>query len=345
MIEQCGGAMTKFLADNKVIAYDNGGAFSIKGYNFQTAAIILVIINNYQKKGFHIFVESKDDAQVFIEGKQTNVQMKSTKLSVKKLIDEKNEILKKNLNSGDENAWYKIFTKNNFSQSDLKKMKIHNGKVFEGIKIYEYSQEQKEEIMNRLSDDVDMLESKIENSYIVISPFEDNLGTAYNYLSGLLTTKGYDTSGDRWRITLNELFLLIQQKSEYVVSEESDFIKKRINQDDLHSILRVNKEREYFDQLSSELYPNNIRKLRAIDKAQAEILVKWKQESLACRDYIVNDIISDSNNDITTPNLVKTLIIQCDEIPIFKLLNHSVKEAIVLEIIAERLLKYETNDI
>ena len=43
---------------------DNGGAFAIKGFNFQKSIISLIAISNYNKSGFLLFVENKDDAEL-----------------------------------------------------------------------------------------------------------------------------------------------------------------------------------------------------------------------------------------------------------------------------------------
>ena len=44
--------------------YDNGGAIAIKGFNFQHAIAALIIIGNYEKEKFSIYLETKDDIEV-----------------------------------------------------------------------------------------------------------------------------------------------------------------------------------------------------------------------------------------------------------------------------------------
>ncbi|MBB6696659.1 hypothetical protein [Clostridium algidicarnis] len=46
---------------------DNGGAIAIKGFNYQKASIILVMIKNYSRDGFHVIPEAEDDFQVHVD--------------------------------------------------------------------------------------------------------------------------------------------------------------------------------------------------------------------------------------------------------------------------------------
>lgn len=69
---------------------DNGGAIAIKGFNYQKAAIVLVMINNYQKNNFKVIPESKEDFEVYIDNEVYFIQVKGTKgLSISKLKERK----------------------------------------------------------------------------------------------------------------------------------------------------------------------------------------------------------------------------------------------------------------
>lgn len=69
---------------------DNGGATAIKGFNYQKASIILVLLKNFEKEEFAIVPEAGDDFEVHVDNKKIYVQVKGTKqLSLKKLIGRK----------------------------------------------------------------------------------------------------------------------------------------------------------------------------------------------------------------------------------------------------------------
>lgn len=59
---------------------NNGGAIAIKGFNYQKASIILIMINNYQREDFLIIPEAEDDFQVYVDGKTIFIQVKGEKI-------------------------------------------------------------------------------------------------------------------------------------------------------------------------------------------------------------------------------------------------------------------------
>ena len=94
---------------------DNGGAVAINGFNYQAAVIMLIALLNYKKKDFSLFVETKDDVEISLDGTHTFAQIKSLKnLSIAALIrkNKKNQksILSKNLSLTAPNSRYKIIT-------------------------------------------------------------------------------------------------------------------------------------------------------------------------------------------------------------------------------------------
>ena len=67
---------------------ENGGAIAIKGFNYQKASIILVMINNYSRDGFKVIPEADDDFQILVEGQNIFIQVKGEKnLTLKQLIN------------------------------------------------------------------------------------------------------------------------------------------------------------------------------------------------------------------------------------------------------------------
>lgn len=78
---------------------ENGGAVAIKGFNYQKASLILVMINNYSRDGFKVVPEADDDFQIHVDGQNIYIQVKGEKsITLAKLINEK--IIEKNLVPG-----------------------------------------------------------------------------------------------------------------------------------------------------------------------------------------------------------------------------------------------------
>ncbi|MDU5510876.1 dsDNA nuclease domain-containing protein [Enterococcus gilvus] len=77
---------------------DNGGAIAIKGFNYQKAAIILVMIKNYEKDNFKVIPESSEDFEVNLEDANFFIQVKGTKkLSIKNLVKRTKKNLEKRI--------------------------------------------------------------------------------------------------------------------------------------------------------------------------------------------------------------------------------------------------------
>ena len=112
--------------------YDNGGAIAIKGFNFQHAIAALIVIGNYEKEKFSIYLETKDDIEVVYSDNTFFIQAKNKKLTLNELVkvDKKNKsILSKSLSktSDKKNNFYKIATITNWKyrilNNSLKKEK------------------------------------------------------------------------------------------------------------------------------------------------------------------------------------------------------------------------------
>ena len=125
----------------EVKEYDNGGAEAIKGFNFQKANLILLAINNYEKKDFKIYIEAEDDIVVNYNNYRAFIQVKKqvhtfntiTKQSKKAFVDDEGNkdvklipsILEKNLMSGTKEDTFKIFVKD-IGKTDKKRLSIKN---------------------------------------------------------------------------------------------------------------------------------------------------------------------------------------------------------------------------
>lgn len=312
--------------------FENGGAFAIKGFNFQKAAITFIAIKNFNKPNFHILVEARDDFEVKFNGYDAYIQVKSQKLSLKKLLNSKDgkSILEKNLSNGDENSHFKIFVKS-FAETDIKKMLSNSeGNICEPL--YSFNDEQKQTILSKLnvSSDYESVEKKLLSSYIYKLPFEDRLVEAIPVLLGQMTLQEIEVSQKRGLVAINELFTLIDQKSEYVVESDEDYNKKKILKEDLQEIFKLSSTLDFFDSiLSSTSY--SVFGKKKIKQEQLKIIHTYTTEKEIAKLELRNiDILS-----MTEEELINLAMIKCNCNAIFNTLEEFTKKAIIIEVLAE----------
>lgn len=312
--------------------FENGGAYAIKGFNFQKAAISLIAIKNYKKPNFYILVEAKDDFEVNYDGYEAYIQVKSKKLSLKQLLktEDGSSILEKNLRNGDENSHFKIFVKS-FAETDIKKMiEVSEGNIC--MPLYSYSEEQKKSILEELkeSERVEEFEEKLISSYIYIPPFKDKLAEAIPVLLGEMALNEIDVSHKRGQIAINELFTLIDQKSEFIVKSENDFEKKAILKEDLKNIFKLSSTLDAFDALLESIsYSFFIKK--QIKKEQLKIFNFYSMEKNFAKQELKDfDLFSGTEEEI-----INNAVIKCNSNKAFESLSNFSKIAIVIEVLAE----------
>lgn len=312
--------------------FENGGAFAIKGFNFQKATISLIAIKNYHKPNFHILVEAKDDFEVKYDGYEAYIQVKSKKLSLKQLLNTSDgkSILEKNLSNGNRNSHFKIFVKS-FAETDIKKMiELSEGNIC--TPLYLYSDKQKKSILEELksSEKIEEFEEKLLSSYIYIPPFKDKLAEAVPVLLGEMALNEIDVSHKRGQIAVNELFTLIDQKSEYIVKSEEDFQKKAILKEDLKKVFKLTSTLDAFDELlESTLYSFFLKK--QIKKEQIKIMHFYSIEKKAAKQELLGfDLLSGTEEEVIH-NAVK----KCNNNKEFEILNDPSKKAIVIEVLSE----------
>ncbi|MBC1888079.1 hypothetical protein HCA63_06910 [Listeria booriae] len=313
--------------------FENGGAVAIKGFNFQKAAITFIAIKNLNKSGFHILVESKDDFEVKYDGYSAYIQVKSQKLSLNKLLSSTKgkSILEKNLSNGDNNSKFKIFVKS-FSEGDLKKMnKVNDGHIC--APLYSYSNSQKDTIVEKLkeSEIKDHFEEKLSQSYIYVPPFKDVLSEAVIFLLGEMAENDIAVSNKRGHIAINELFTLIDQKSEFIITSEADYSKKEILKKDLHEIFKLTSTLDDFDRLLESTTYNFFEK-RRIRMEQVKIIYSYGNEKNMVKQQLENfDVFSEPNEEAVINEAIKF----CDGIYSFTRLTEHAKIAIIIEILSE----------
>lgn len=312
--------------------FENGGAIAIKGFNFQKAAITYIAIKNYDKPNFFILVEAKDDFEVKLDNYEAYIQVKSQKLSLKKILNEKEgkSVLEKNLTNGDENSQYKIFVKG-FAQTDIKKMTvIDNGTICGPL--YGYNTDQKNEIINQFKNNSSLtkVEEKLLSSYIYELPFIDKLENAITVLLGEMTYKEIDVGNKRGQIAINELFTLIDQKSEYIVKSEDDYMKKGISQTDLEGIFKLTSTIEMFNEILDATSYTFFKKNK-IKKEQLKIIHAYTEE----KKIAVGNIRKINILDYEVDELIDIACEQCDYDESFNILDIYIKIAIIIEVLTE----------
>lgn len=239
--------------------FDNGGANAKKGFNYQDAIATLIIITNFFKDDFCIYLECKDDIEVDLTSNKFFIQVKSTRLSLSNLIKPSKKkdgtcsssILYKNLNKActDKINTYKIVTPA-YSDGIL----TTNGEIFK--EIYQYTDEQKKQIIEKLEEqglNKKELEEKLQNSYIYVSPFDDNFENAYTFLLGIMAQARISIDNERGAMLLNELLIDIHKKSEKKIVVEQDIEKKKIKKEDLVKLSKVGNCYKYMEEITTKL--------------------------------------------------------------------------------------------
>ena len=219
------------LGEYKMVINNNGGTIAIKGFNYQKASIILVLLKNFNKDYFAVAPERGDDFEVYLDNEITYVQAKGTKqLSVNKLIardkGKYNSILDKSLAVGNNNDLRKIFLWD-FNSVDRDNMEVEkDGKLSLPQNLYKFSNSQKDKINTKLKID-EQSSDRLDKQYIYITPFSNDYECAIQFLIGLAISEGFSGEPNQVRLFLAELALVIDEKSEKRV--ESNITEKLIS--------------------------------------------------------------------------------------------------------------------
>ncbi|EEL70773.1 dsDNA nuclease domain-containing protein [Bacillus mycoides] len=305
----------------KIQQFDNGGAEAIKGFNFQKANLILLSINNYQKKDFKIYIEAEDDIVVSYENYRAFIQVKKQKHTFSTITKQEQKLIKapegkkskkllpsileKNLNSGTEDDTFKIFVKE-IGSTDKKQLNIKKpGAICS--ELYELSDTAKAKLIKALPSE---LTNKIENFYLYVSPIHENLDEAAKYLTGCLNEIDVSVDNNRGRAIIAELSLTIDQKAQEIIFDELHKELKSIDGDYLSKILVTCKALNEFESILESLSYNALLKKQIkserlkIELNKTNLKADMKQ---AIIDYIEKneDLETISNKDIVN-YLVKT---------------------------------------
>ncbi|UTH00374.1 dsDNA nuclease domain-containing protein [Macrococcoides canis] len=292
---------------------DNGGAIAIKGFNYQKAAIIFVIIHHFEKPNFKIVPESKDDFEVYLDGQVYYIQVKGTKkLSIAKLKSKpkgKESIIEKNLSPGTDNDNRKIFLWDLAETTKSELTKVRGTLVPEK---YQFSDNQKTDFIETLGLNSSQL-LRLENQFVYVTPFTNDLEKALIMLKGYMVEKELLVTNERASIVLSELALEIDQKSEILIDVEDDFLNKEIDGNYLKKIFTTVKQKEMFDEVLNNLNLNTRmkEKVRAI-KLRIPLLHITLKEKI--KDRIITNEVMNCNTDEEAINYIRSLIRESIEV-------------------------------
>lgn len=233
-------------------AYNNGGAIAIKGFNYQKSVAILLAILLYSgNTEFELYVETDDDLKVTANDVDTYIQIKDNALSLSNITlrkktggGQKDSILEKNLANGlPEKSRYKIV-----SPQFIKPEKFLSGTsanlLTGGAKVYEFNSVSKQAITKRLPN---IQQDKLNRLHVAVTEFPASQETATKYLLGEMASNSLLVDGDLGRICLNQLYHLIDEKSEIIITSDDDKQMKVFNRSNLSPILLHSSKKEYYD--------------------------------------------------------------------------------------------------
>lgn len=301
---------------------NNGGAIAIKGFNYQKASIILIMINNYQREDFLIIPEAEDDFQVYVNGKTIFIQVKGEKnITLQKLISK--EIIKKNLIPGHDEDIRKIFVWDIDKKFQNSLKEIVSGNIISPLLNYS------DQDLKRISDNLNLNENqqiRLKNQYIYKTPFNNNLTEAIKRLFGELVSQNLQINNESGRALLSELSLMIDQKSEIIVLD-NNYSLKTIDNVYLKKVFARVEQHQEFDRILDKLSYNEFKK-RRIKQEKTKILVSYQNIKKKTKNYCNNlnleqsteqelinqivQIIKNHDSSITNDNLIIAIECLCE---------------------------------
>lgn len=253
---------------------DNGGAIAIKGFNFQKAAAILVILYNFNDENFVLVPEAGEDFEVRNDTLVYYVQVKSLKsLSLNKMITQdkdtqKNTILgtsiiEKNLLPGNTSDRRKIIVSDLIEKTHSALMQTNSGLSISPS--YIWSSQQKDLISSKLSLNNEQI-LRLGNQEVFKTPFRDDMSSAIIYLTGVMAHVGLEVTEDSAIAALGTLGLMIDEKSEII----GDIQSKEITGEFLRKIFDKAKKSKMFNDILDDLNLSSIQKIK-IKKEKVKI--------------------------------------------------------------------------
>ncbi|MBQ9089710.1 MAG: hypothetical protein IJY58_01525 [Alphaproteobacteria bacterium] len=316
---------------------DVGGSIAVAGFNYQKAVIALIAILNYNKDNLRLYMEDKEDIVVFLGEEPTFIQVKGTKLSLSKLAEktkQKKSIIAKNLQkSNHSNARFKIATLDSFCNISKDLEKTSKNKIFyDGV--FEYKQASKNFLIEKLlTEDLfseNELSSKLDRSYIFITPFSKSLSIAQTYLLGEMTKNSICVDNHQGIIALNELCNQIDLRSEIVLGNDEELNQKK-------SFTSLDLKKIFFSQNRSDMFKKILSEVREMFSfVESEKIERERLKILSCYKSIKDKVLpSVKKEDIINADIQK-LIKSVYEIN-KSLGNKEMLYAVIIDCIADRI--------
>ncbi|MBC1383032.1 dsDNA nuclease domain-containing protein [Listeria innocua] len=289
---------------------DNGGAIAIKGFNYQKAAIMLVMINNYQKQNFKVIPESKEDFEVHVDDEIYFIQVKGTKkLSIASLIKREKKktkivksIIEKNLEPGTDKNKRKIFV-HSLADTTKKDLISEDGTIV--TPIFKLSDEQKKTVINDLELNPSQ-KLRLQNQKIYITPFSDDLTLAMKHLKGEMVEKDLLVTKKRANLVLGELVQEIDAKSEIEVFSDNDISRKIIDSNFLKEVFVSVQKKEMFDSILENLPYNHLKRMK-IEHEKTKILFSYQSLKEKVKSVIDIEQLMDISDEEVVHVIVKEI--------------------------------------
>ncbi|MCT4377652.1 DUF4297 domain-containing protein [Leuconostoc falkenbergense] len=294
---------------------DNGGAVAIKGFNFQKATAILVILYNLDDENFILIPESEEDFVVKNQDLVYYIQVKSLKsLSLNKMMIQKKDnkkisipgssIIEKNLVPGkiDDRRQIIVADLIENTQSDL----IETNSGLSISPTYIWSTQQKQKISSELSLTPEQI-TRLKNQEVFKSPFPDDMASAIIHLMGVMTDIGLEVTRESALAALGTLGLTIDTKSEII----SDIQSKEIASEFLRQLFDRAKKSKLFADILDDLKLSAIQKFR-INKEKVKIKQIYISLATELKKKFDNFQFPDNDNTAEMIDLINQEVLSLD---------------------------------
>ncbi len=247
---------------------ENGGAQAIKGFNYQKSVIALIAVLHYlDSDQVDLYIESEDDIVVKTSARKTYIQSKSTEQTIASIVyrkDGKASVLEKNLSNGGDNTddRYKLVTPR-FGGQDKYLSEIDAEIFTEGAQVYSYLQTARTSITDKLPD---VSEVKLRNSRVALTAFPAKQADALTHIKGVMSNMNIPIDNSYGSAALGELCLRIDQKSEIIAKDATDYEKKKITQHDLRRIFGHTYKAQLFEDIIDALGYSIMKRTELVNK-------------------------------------------------------------------------------
>ncbi|WP_195318360.1 dsDNA nuclease domain-containing protein [Weissella cibaria] len=250
---------------------ENGGAESIRKFNYQHSVAMMFLISNLDKEEFSIFPESADDLMIKYGENTINVQVKGTDggltiNALKKVPKGKQKsIIHKSLEVGGIDdyriiVFWKITppqTKNYVEESFPLSM------LDETIQVSKLSQDNRDDFIKQYSN-INGVVQRLEKHYFLKTPFEATIPSFKQWLIFKIVDLDFIVEKKVVANIYDSLLSIVAQKSELKMEATTDNELKRIDKSIIDQFL-VTRDESY-------LYDEILRKLELPAHAEKEIM-------------------------------------------------------------------------